>query len=45
MSLLERIREKARKKRGRIVLPEGDDERIIKAAEGITAQGIAEVAV
>ncbi len=45
MSLLERIREKAKKKMGRIVLPEGDDERIIKAAEEITAQGIAQVVV
>ena len=45
MELLERIKEKAKGRRGRIVLPEGDDERIIKAAGEITAQGIAEVTV
>ena len=45
MELLERIKDKAKGRRGRIVLPEGDDERIIKAAGEITAQGIAEVTV
>ncbi len=45
MGLLERIKERAKGKRGRIVLPEGDDERIIRAAAEITAQGIAEVTI
>lgn len=43
MSLLESIKEKAAKLNRRIVLAEGEEERIIKAAESITRQKIAKV--
>ncbi len=43
MSLLESIKEKAAKLNRRIVLAEGEEERIIRAAESITRQKIAKV--
>ena len=43
MSLLESIKEKAVKLNRRIVLAEGEEERIIRAAESITRQKIAKV--
>lgn len=43
MSLMDKIREKARKNRKRIVLAEGTEERVIKAAVTILKEGIADV--
>lgn len=43
MSLLESIKEKASKLNKRIVLAEGEEERIIRAAENITRQKIARI--
>ena len=43
MDLLGNIREKARKKYKTIVLPEGNDERVCKAAAEIAKQKIARV--
>lgn len=43
MELLERIKENAKKYSKRIVLPEGTEERTIKAADEILAQGIAQI--
>ncbi len=43
MELLAKIKEKAKKNRRKIVLPEADDERILRAAREITIQGIAQV--
>jgi len=40
--ILERLFERARQRRGRIVLPETGDERIVEAARRLSAQGIAE---
>ncbi len=42
MSLTERIREKAKKNRKTIVLPEGDEKRTIEAAAFVKKEGIAE---
>jgi len=42
MKLVERIKEKARGDVKRIVLPEGDEPRTMKAAEAIRAEGVAE---
>ena len=42
MNLVERIKEKARRDVRRIVLPEGDEPRTVKAAEAIRAEGLAE---
>ena len=42
MNLVEKIKEKARKSVKRIVLPEGDEPRTIKAAETVRAEGLAE---
>jgi len=42
MNLVERIKEKARRDVKRIVLPEGDEPRTVKAAEAIRAEGLAE---
>ena len=42
MGLTETIRAKARADRRRIVLPEGDEQRTIAAAEVICAEGLAE---
>ena len=42
MSLIERIRSKARSSLRRIVLPEGDEPRTVKAAEIIRAEGLAD---
>ena len=44
MGLTETIRAKARADRRRIVLPEGDEQRTIAAAEVIRAEGLAEPA-
>lgn len=43
MSLMEEIKQKARASRKRIVLPEGTEERTLKAAEVIAKEGIADV--
>ncbi len=43
MALMDRIREKAKLNRKRIVLAEGTEERVIKAAEIIVKEGIADV--
>ena len=42
MNLVERIKEKARRDVKRIVLPEGDEPRTVKAAEAIRAEGLAD---
>ena len=42
MNLVERIKEKARRDVKRIVLPEGDEPRTVKAAEAIHAEGLAD---
>ena len=41
MSMIEQVREKARKNRKRIVLPEGDEPRTVQAAAVISQEGIA----
>lgn len=43
MELLEKIKENAKKHNKRIVLPEGTEERTIKAADQIIAEGIAQI--
>lgn len=43
MELLDRIREQARSARQRIVLPEGNEERTMRAANEIVEQGIADI--
>ena len=43
MDLIEQIKQNARENRQRIVLPEGDEERTIKAADQLIADGIADV--
>ena len=43
MNLIERIREKARKDFQRIVLPEGDEERTVMAADAIIREGLCQV--
>lgn len=43
MEIISRIREKAKKKRKRVVLPEGTEERMIKAAKIILDEKIADV--
>ncbi len=43
MDLIERFKEKAKTKPGLVVLPEGDDERIQKAAVSLVRQGVARV--
>ncbi|MCQ2974672.1 MAG: phosphate acetyltransferase [Bacteroidales bacterium] len=43
MTLLEQIRENAKKAGKRIVLPEGEEERTLKAAETILSEGIAQL--
>jgi phosphate acetyltransferase len=43
MGLIEEIRQRARSSKKRIVLPEGTEERTIKAAEIISKEGIADV--
>ena len=45
MDLIERFKAEARESRKRIVFPEGDDERIVKAAEAVTSDGFAEAVV
>ena len=42
MNLVERIKKKARRDVKRIVLPEGDEPRTVKAAEAIRAEGLAD---
>ncbi len=41
MDIISELRKKAKEKRKRVVLPEGEEERIIKAAKIISEQGIA----
>lgn len=43
MELLDRIKENARKHAKRIVLPEGTEERTLKAADEVLAEGLAEI--
>ena len=43
MNYIEQIRSKARSLNKTIVLPEGNDKRVVKAAEIITKEGIAKV--
>jgi len=43
MTLLEQIRENAKKANKRVVLPEGEEERTLKAAEQILGEGIAQL--
>ena len=43
MTLLEQIRENAKKANKRIVLPEGEEERTLKAADTILGEGIAQL--
>ncbi|MEI7810855.1 MAG: phosphate acetyltransferase [Ignavibacteria bacterium] len=45
MKLLQQIRERASKRKKTIVLPESHDERVLKAAEVITKDGIASVVI
>ena len=42
MDALERLYERARQRRARIALPEGDDERIVEAAKRLEAEGLAD---
>src|SRR5829696_2969224 len=42
MELVQRFREAARARRGRVVLPEGDDARILAAARRLRDEGLAE---
>jgi len=44
-AILERIRRTARTPRRRLILPEGGDERIVRAAEMLVRDGLADVAV
>lgn len=43
MSIIDQIKQKAKEIRKTIVLPEADDERVLKAAELIKKEGIAKV--
>jgi phosphate acetyltransferase len=43
MHLIDRIKEKAKAKKKRVVLPEGTEERMIKATKRILSEGLAEV--
>ncbi len=43
MNVITKIKEKAKAKRKRVVLPEGTEERMIQAAKKIQAEGLAEV--
>ena len=43
MDLIEQIKQNARENRQRIVLPEGDEARTLKAADQLLADGIADV--
>ena len=45
MNLIEKIREKARKDYQRIVLPEGDEERTVMAADAIIREGLCQVSL
>jgi phosphate acetyltransferase len=45
MDFLERISERAKSDKKTIVLPEGDDIRVLKAAQMVTEQGIADIIV
>lgn len=45
MSLLERIREKAKTKKQSIILAEGDDDRVIEAASIAQSEGIADIII
>jgi len=43
MSRILELRQKAKKEKKRIVLPEGEDARVVKAASFITGEGIADI--
>jgi len=43
MDVIEKIKEKAKAKRKRVVLPEGTEERMVQASKKILAEGLAEV--
>lgn len=43
LNLIENFKEKARKLNKTIVLPEGEEPRVIRAAEKITAEGFAKL--
>lgn len=43
MNILEKLKQKAKNLKKRIVLPEGDDERVIKAAHDAASEGLATV--
>jgi len=45
MEVIDRIKEKAKAKRKRVVLPEGTEERMIQASKKILAEGLAEVSL
>ena len=45
MNLIEKIRAKARKDYQRIVLPEGDEERTVMAADAIIREGLCQVSL
>jgi len=45
MNLIEQIKDNARKNKKRIVLPEGHEERTLKAADRILQEGIAEIVI
>ena len=44
-TLTEKLKEKAKKLNKTIILPESEDERILKATEKIIAEGIAKIAL
>ena len=43
MHVIDQIKQKAKAKKGRIVLPEGTEDRMIQAAKKIRAENLAEV--
>ena len=45
LNLIENFKEKARKLNKTIVLPEGEEPRVIRAAEKITAEGFAKIII
>ena len=45
MNLIEKLKDNARKNKKRIVLPEGHEERTLKAADRILQEGIAEIVI
>ena len=45
MTLIDKLKARARSKPQRIVLPEGEDARVISAAAAITREGLAKIAL